>query len=297
MLKECIALHSYKGGTGKSTIASNISALLTLRGNNVLLIDMDVYAPTLQTYFDKDPEKWINDFLFNASDFDQVIYNVDSVFDQFISSQSGNSPQRGKFYVSFSNSSKNEITKLDNALRDEVSKIELLRNFIKIKEMASKKDIDYVILDTSTGIRYWSINSLAIADVIFLSLKMDGIDVECTGRMVTEIYDVFTNLGTKSFLLLNRIAGFCHAPPNDAVKFQTDYNNLNKLFYEQSERITRLRKELDMEIISSIPCYCDIQFDSREFLTVLKNPTHEFSLEMNKLADKIESMRFSTGIE
>lgn len=297
MLKECIALHSYKGGTGKSTIASNISALLTLRGNNVLLIDMDVYAPTLQTYFDKDPEKWINDFLFNASDFDQVIYNVDSVFDQFISSQSGNSTQRGKFYVSFSNSSKNEITKLDNALRDEVSKIELLRNFIKIKEISSKKDIDYIILDTSTGIRYWSINSLAIADVIFLSLKMDGIDVECTGRMVTEIYDVFTNLGTKSFLLLNRIAGFCHAPPHDAVKFQTDYNNLNKLFYEQSERITRLRNELDMEIISSIPCYCDIQFDSREFLTVLKNPTHEFSLEMNKLADKIESMKFSTGIE
>ena len=52
-----------------------------------------------------------------------------------------------------------------------------------------------------------------------------------------------------------------------------------------------------MEIISSIPCYCDIQFDSREFLTVLKNPTHEFSLEMNKLADKIESMKFSTGNE
>lgn len=297
MLKECIALHSYKGGTGKSTIASNISALLALRGNNVLLIDMDVYAPTLQTYFDKDPEKWINDFLFNTSDFDQVIYNVNSVFDQFITSQSGNRAQRGKFYVSFSNSSKNEITKLDNALRDEVSKIELLRKFIKIKEMASEQDIDYLILDTSTGIRYWSINSLAIADVIFLSLKMDGIDVECTGRMVTEIYDVFTNLGTKSFLLLNRISGFCHPPPNDAVKFQTDYNNLTKLFYEQSERITRLRKELDMEIISSIPCYCDIQFDSREFLTVLRNPSHEFSLEMNKLVDKIESMKFSTGIE
>lgn len=296
MLKECIALHSYKGGTGKSTIACNISALLALRGNNVLLIDMDVYAPTLQTYFDKDPEKWINDFLFDASDFDEVIYNVNSVFDQFIPSLSGNRAQRGKFYVSFSNSSKNEIIKLDNALRDEVSKIELLKKFIKIKEMAYKQDIDYIILDTSTGIRYWSINSLAIADVIFLSLKMDEIDIKCTCRMVTEIYDVFTNLGTRSFLLLNRIAGFCH-PSNDAVKFQTDYNNLTKFFYEQSERITRLRKELGMEIISSIPCYCDIQFDSREFLTVLKNPTHEFSLEMNKLADKIESMKFSTGNE
>jgi chromosome partitioning protein len=46
-MKKCIAFHSYKGGTGKSPISANISVLLVKMGYNVLLIDRDVYAPTL----------------------------------------------------------------------------------------------------------------------------------------------------------------------------------------------------------------------------------------------------------
>ena len=89
----------------------------------------------------------------------------------------------GKFFVSFSNSSKEEITKLDGTLRQDASKLELLRKFIMIKEeMAYQNDIDYIIIDTSPGIRYWSINSLAIADLILLSLKMDSIDIEGTKK-------------------------------------------------------------------------------------------------------------------
>jgi len=44
--------------------------------------------------------------------------------------------------------------------------------------MAYQNYIDYIIIDTSPGVRYWSINSLAIADLILLSLKMDSIDIE-----------------------------------------------------------------------------------------------------------------------
>ncbi|HET8794424.1 MAG TPA: P-loop NTPase, partial [Nitrososphaeraceae archaeon] len=75
-MKKCIAFHSYKGGTGKSTISSNISVLLVQRGYNVLLIDMDVYAPTLQTYFSQEPNYWINNFLFNTAEFESVIYDL-----------------------------------------------------------------------------------------------------------------------------------------------------------------------------------------------------------------------------
>ena len=60
----------------------------------------------------------------------------------------------GKLFVSFSNSSKEEITKLDGTLRQDASKLELLRKFIMIKEeMAYENDIDYIIIDTSPGIR------------------------------------------------------------------------------------------------------------------------------------------------
>ena len=63
MLPRCIAFHSYKGGTGKTTIASNLAAMLVVRGYKVALLDLDVYAPSLHAYFDYSPSNWINNFL------------------------------------------------------------------------------------------------------------------------------------------------------------------------------------------------------------------------------------------
>ena len=86
-MKKCIAFHSYKGGTGKSTISANISVLLVKKGYNVLLIDMDVYAPTLQTYFSQEPTYWINNFLFNTAEFENVIYDLTRLIRNFPTSQ------------------------------------------------------------------------------------------------------------------------------------------------------------------------------------------------------------------
>jgi chromosome partitioning protein len=289
-MKKCIAFHSYKGGTGKSTISANISVLLVKRGYNVLLLDMDVYAPTLQTYFSQEPTHWINNFLFNTAEFENVIYDLTRLIRNYPTSQD---PQQklGKLFVSFSNSSKEEITKLDGTLRQDASKLELLRKFIMIKEeMAYENDIDYIIIDTSPGIRYWSINSLAIADLILLSLKMDSIDIEGTKKMAHEIYSAFTKLGTKSVLLFNRAAGYC-LPPNliQETSYAPEANYANVLT-EQSTITDRFKKDVDMEIIGNIPCYCDIQFDNKEFLTVLKHPYHPFTHLLNNLVDKIEKM-------
>lgn len=48
-----------------------------------------------------------------------------------------------------------------------------------------------------------------------------------------------------------------------------------------------LSKEVGMEIISSIPCYCDIQFLRKEFLTVLKYPQHPFAKRIEQLVDTL----------
>ena len=49
------------------------------------------------------------------------------------------------------------------------------------EEIVSNYNADFIIIDTSPGIRYWSINSLAIADTILLSLKLDGMNLKGTG--------------------------------------------------------------------------------------------------------------------
>src|SRR5687767_9031819 len=289
-MKKCVAFHSYKGGTGKSTISSNISVLLVKMGYNVLLIDMDVYAPTLQTYFNQEPKYWINNFLFNTAEFENVIYDLTRLIKNFPNTKETQN-ELGKFFVAFANSSKEEITKLDGALGQDSSKLELLRKFILMKEeMAYENDIDYIIIDTSPGIRYWSINSLAISDLIILSLKMDSIDLEGTKKMATEIYSAFAKLGTKSLLLFNRAAGYC-LPPNliQETSYAPEANYAN-ILSEQSNVTDTFKKEVDMEIIGNIPCYCDIQFDNKEFLTVLKYPYHPFTHLLNSLVEKIENI-------
>jgi chromosome partitioning protein len=290
-MTKCVAFHSYKGGTGKSTISANLSAALAKKGFTAVLLDVDVYAPSLQDYFQWQPKKLINDYLFENADIDEVIHDLTPVLNKFASGNGEQSESKGKLLVGFSSTSKDEIYKLDGAVRQEGSKIQLLRKFLMLREeIVSKYNADFIIIDTSPGIRYWSINSLAIADTILLSLKLDGIDLKGTRLLAKEIYESLTKLGTKSYLLLNRAAGYC-LPPNLAG----ESNASNQETYEntvsnQSTVVSKLNADVGMDTILSIPCYCDIQFDSNEFLTALKFPNHPFAGKINTLIEKLEKI-------
>ena len=291
-MTKCIALHSYKGGTGKSTISSNLSASLAKKGLTAVLLDVDVYAPSLQDYFQWQPKKSINDYLFENANIDEVIHDLSPVLNKFSSNDTGQTDSsKGKLLVAFSSTSKDEIYKLDGAVRQEGSKIQLLRKFLMLREeIVSKYNADFIIIDTSPGIRYWSINSLAIADTILLSLKLDGIDLKGTRLLAKEIYDSLTKLGTKSYLLLNRAAGYC-MPPNLAGEQTSSTQEMyNNTVDNQSTVVSKLNADIGMDTILSIPCYCDIQFDSNEFLTALRYPNHPFAGKIDALIEKLKTI-------
>jgi chromosome partitioning protein len=287
-LVKTIAFHSYKGGTGKTTIAANLSTLLVSKGFNVLLIDMDVYAPSLHVYFNSKPDRWINNYLLDNLEFADVVYDCTHVIKDFssVTSSSSSDNKHGVFNVVFSNPKKEEITSLDIQNKN-ASKSQMLKKMLFLREKTNPDiEYDFIILDTSPGIRHWSINSLAIADIIILSLKMDHIDVEGTKEMASDVYKSFIDYGAKSYLLLNRIAGYC--TPSKLNKETTskpgrfEFNML-----EQSETMKGLENYLKMDVISTIPCYCDIQFERQEYMTVLKYPNHPFVNDMNDLISKI----------
>jgi hypothetical protein len=58
----------------------------------------------------------------------------------------------------------------------------------------------------------------------------------------------------------------------------------------QSTVVSKLNADVGMDTILSIPCYCDIQFDSNEFLTALKFPNHPFAGKINTLIEKLENI-------
>jgi chromosome partitioning protein len=302
-MTKCIAFHSYKGGTGKTTIATNLAALLAKKGYRVFLIELDVYAPSLHAYFEKEPIKWLNDFLNGTAEVGDVMMDLTpTIFNTHY-----NNPVNGKLYVGFCNPKKEEISKLDYGGNQATSKIQLLRRLILLSEqIISDYDADYIIIDTSPGIRYWSINALAIADTLFLTLKMDSLDVDGTKKMAGDIYSSFSKFGAKSYLVLNKLAGYC-TPSQTAVNvatpssmrgsfvdtISTGNNSYNKTIVIQQQESdydvsSMLSKEVGMNIICTIPCYCDIQFSIREFLTVLKYPDHPYAKLLESLAEDKE---------
>jgi hypothetical protein len=55
---------------------------------------------------------------------------------------------------------------------------------------------------------------------------------------------------------------------------------------EKESSMDSLSRETGISVISAMPCYCDIQFSKKEYLTVLRNPQHLFSKKMEDLAQQ-----------
>ena len=330
-MTSCIAFHSYEGGTGKITIDANLAALLATKGYLLFLLDLDVYAPSLQAYFDKEPKRWINDFLNGTAEVGDVIMDLTPAIEEVTYDSSNTLKQKqkpkekitGKLWVGFCSSRKEEIYKLEGGGgKQDTSKIQLLRRFILLREqLISLHDADYIIIDTSPGIRYWSINALAVADTLFLTLKMGDLDIDGTRKMAEEIYGSFTKFGAKSYLVMNRVAGYCvpqhisdvtvPLPPSSAVSIDggsgstasapssssqssSSRDSASMMQHQKDESnilTSALASDIRMDIISSIACYCDIQFSNKEFLTVLKYPDHPFAKQFELLSQTIEGVQ------
>ncbi len=311
-MTRCIAFHSYKGGTGKTTLAANFAALLAKKGYHVFLLDLDVYAPSLQSYFETDPKKWINDFLYENAELKEVVLDFTPLIESRRGSSTSNNAEikgktkRGQLWVGFCNAKKEEIYKLEGGSH-------LFRRFMLLMELlTSEYRAEYIIIDTSPGIRYWSLNALAVADTVLLTLKMGDLDITGTRKLVAEIYSSFTKFGTKSFLLWNRIDGYClpHNVQDDTTPYsaasastmatgtsashQPALKSRSSLLMEKQQATETdmknfLTSETGMEVISAIPCYCDIQFSRKEFLTALDQPEHPFTKQFEQLVQAVET--------
>jgi len=64
------------------------------------------------------------------------------------------------------------------------------------------------------------------------------------------------------------------------------------------DRTAEIAKSIGINIVAELPCFCDIQFSEKEFLTVLHDPDHPFSKRIGDLATQSQRLlgeKFSNG--
>jgi chromosome partitioning protein len=262
--KKTMAFHSYKGGTGKTTLITNTAALYAAQGLNVGLIDFDLTAPCLATYFRKKPDAYLNDILNGQAEIADIL--VDLTLELKL---------KGKLLVGFSSPRKEDINEIE-LKHDTKWQLGALKRFLSAKkEMFEKFKLDYLFLDTSPGIKYWSINTLDTADYLFLLMKDSDMDIEGTRKMVNDIYDSLSRFGSKYYIILNKVPGASANPSTTSTE-------------DEKAWIAELERVVGAQVVGSIPCFCDIQFSRHEFLFSIKQPSHPFSQRLATVAENLK---------
>jgi len=249
-----IAVHSYKGGTGKTLLSANLAATLAKQGKNVCLIDLDFRAPSLFSIFKAEgASTWLNDYLSNGCEINKILIDLSS-------SITGT----GKFFVGLANPSTEAIR--DMSTKDRKWETNALGRLLALrKTLLDRGAFDYIVFDTSPGLQFSSINAIVAADLIILVTTGDRSDVEGTRNMLKGLYKLF---GKKTGMIINKIPSESFSATSWITRFTSD--------------------TLYPSIVGVMPCFCDILRAEGKSLYAIENPNHPFTLMLQGIARNIE---------
>ena len=253
-----IAVHSYKGGTGKTSLSANLAATYARRGKKVCLMDLDFRAPSLHAIFKKqDLDYWLNDYLNGVCEIDKVLVDV--------TKEHGNG---GQLMVALANPTTEAIR--DMTAKDRKWEMKALGRLLSLRSsLLNDGGFDYIILDTSPGLQYSSINAIVTADVVLVVTSLDASDINGSQRMTTELYDLFEK---KTGILINKVIAEFLSSTEEEKKFNKYVKEIHSL-----------------PVLATIPCFCEVLRASGKFIFSEERPDHPFTETLEKLATKVEN--------
>jgi MinD-like ATPase involved in chromosome partitioning or flagellar assembly len=255
-MSKIIAVHSYKGGTGKTLLSVNLAATFAKNGKKVCIFDLDFRAPSLFAILKAESsECWLNDYLNNTCDINQVLLDLSSRI-----------PGNGKFYAALANPSTEAIR--DMSSKDRKWEMRALGRLLALKETLLKdQDFDYLFFDTSPGLQYSSINAIVAADFVIVATTGDRSDVDGTKRMLAELYNLFEK---KTGLVLNKVLDA------SATARRTEIQN-------------KVKESYHVPMLGIVPCFCEVLRAEGNLIFAQEKPDHPFTRILSEMAKKIEN--------
>ncbi|WP_234050848.1 MULTISPECIES: MinD/ParA family protein [unclassified Xanthobacter] len=166
-----ISTHSYRGGTGKSTITANIAYLLAAQGQRVGVVDTDILSPGIHVLFGLDADTahfTLNDYLWGRCAVEQAVIDVTA------NAFPAGAPKGGSIHLLPSSMQAGEIARV----LKEGFEVDLLNE--GFHTLCERLDLDYLLIDTHPGVNEETLLSIAISDTLLLVLRPDHQDYQGT---------------------------------------------------------------------------------------------------------------------
>lgn len=252
--------NSFRGGTGKSTILSNIASSLASHGLKVIIIDGDIISPGIHAMFglsQKEMDKTLTQYLKKECDIEDIVYDISEVLEL---------PENRLFIVPSSINQK-DIAEL---LRMKDTYEPLLKG---IPKLIKAFEPDFIMIDTHPG---FNENVLVIASIIDSTLNIVRPDNQ--DYQGVEVYaQVIKRLGLKlkSYIVMNKV--------HEKIRNQKLKNQVEKAFR--------------LPVLGMLPNSEDIVLSQSQFIFSQKHPNHPFSLEVESIIENLFGIRPKEHLE
>ncbi|KXS40661.1 MAG: cell division inhibitor [Methanolobus sp. T82-4] len=194
-----LSFHSYKGGTGKTTLVGNLGVLLARDGSKVCIVDTDVNGPGLHSLFDIKYDLTLIDFLQGRCRAQDVVYKHDH--------------EGIELYIVPTRACEEDISSLFNTPGEAREKMSEL-----IKVLQRDLSIEHLLFDCSPGINRSSLLTMNLVDKATIICTVDVQDIRGTYILSS----MAEKLGTRANLLFNRTPGDKQKEIDEVIK---DFSN------------------------------------------------------------------------
>ena len=170
-----VAIHSFRGGTGKSNITGNLAINLARQGKRVGIIDTDLQSPGIHVLFGLDDiaiDRTINDYLWDECALYEAAHNLSSVLPEAALSAGG------AIHLIPASTQANDITRI---LQTTYDKKRLLDG---LQTIADDLQLDVLLIDTHPGISEETLQAIAVCSLLILVLRPDYQDYQGTSVIV-----------------------------------------------------------------------------------------------------------------
>lgn len=249
-MPKVIAIHSYRGGTGKSSFTANLATAIATKGKRVGVVDIDLPSPGIHNIFNFEVEnlkRTLNTYLWGTNAIEECAYDV---------SKNIGINGSGQVFLVPSSTRPDDIARI----LKEGYKVSLLHD--GFRKLVKSLELDYLFIDTHPGLSKDTFLSLAIAHFVILILRPDKQDYQGTAVTV----DVARRLKVRKMVLA----------VNKALT-TISFDNLRQ----------KIEQVYDLPVAGVFPLSVDMAKLASEGVFIISNPQHPITEEFQKVAQQI----------